>query len=179
MVPPAQTGPLFVATAPRLVATSGADVAEQPAFVTVTVYVPTTVTVIDWVVAPVDQRFPVVDEEVSVMFFPGHKVVGPLMVGVTAPGAAPTTKGAEVAEQPAALVTATVYEPAVETEIDCVVAPVDQRFPVADEDVRVIGPVQESVAGPLMDGVAAAVAAATTKGAEVVEQPPALVTVTV
>ena len=179
MVPPAQTGPLFVATAPRLVTTCGADVAEQPAFVTVTVYVPTTVTVIDWVVAPVDQRFPVVDEEVRVMFLPGHRVAGPLMVGVTAPAFALTAKGADVAEQPAALVTVTVYVPVVETAIDCVVAPVDQRFPVAEDDVRVIGPVQESVAGPVMVGVAAGVAAATTKGAEVVEQPAALVTVTV
>jgi hypothetical protein len=65
-----------------------------------------------------------------------------------------TTNGAELAEQPPALVTVTVYDPAAETVIVCVVAPVDQRFPVADEDVRVtLLPAQASEAGPLMVGV--------------------------
>jgi hypothetical protein len=155
-VPPAQTGPSFVAAAARLVTTCGADVAAQPdAFVTFTANVPTVETVIDCVVAPVDQRFPVVDEEVSVICFPGQIVVGPLMVGVTAPAAAATTKGADVAEQPAAFVTVTVYEPGVDTAMDCVVAPVDQRLPVADEEVRVIAPpAQESAEGPVIVGVA-------------------------
>jgi len=63
--------------------------------------------------------------------------------------------------------------------MDCVVAPVDQRFPVADEDVRVIEPpAQESEPGPVMIGVGGGVAPVTAKTAEVAEQPPALVTVT-
>jgi hypothetical protein len=157
MVPPAQTGPLFVAAgATREVTTSGADVVTQPdAFVTVTVYEPASETTMDCVVAPVDQRFPVAEEEVRVMVLPGHNEVGPLMVGVTAPAAAATTKGADVAEHPAAFVTVTVYEPAVDTAIDCVVAPVDQRFPVADDEVSVIEPpTQESAVGPVIVGVA-------------------------
>ena len=93
----------------NVVTTCAADVAEQPdAFVTVTVYEPAADTMMDCVVAPVDQTLPVVDEEVRVMVLPGQTNVGPLMVGVTAPEAAATTKGAEVAEQPAALVTLTV-----------------------------------------------------------------------
>jgi hypothetical protein len=171
---------LFVATAARLVTICGADVAEQPADVTVTVNEPAAATVIDWVVAPVDQRFPVVEEDVSVMFPPGQIVVGPVMVGVTAPVAAATLNAAEVAEQPAAFVTVTVYVPAVDTTIDCVVAPVDQRFPVVEDDVNVIEPpAQESEAGPVIVGTGGADAPATTKPADVAEQPLALVTVTV
>jgi hypothetical protein len=63
--------------------------------------------VIDCVVAPVDQRLPVAEEEVRVMVLPGQTKVGPLMVGVAGPLPAVTTKGAEVAEQPAAFVTLT------------------------------------------------------------------------
>jgi hypothetical protein len=70
--------------------------------------------------------------------------------------------------------------PAAETAIDCVVAPVDQRFPVTEEDVRVIvPPAQESEVGPVIVGVAAAAGAVTTTGVDVAEQPLALVTVTV
>jgi hypothetical protein len=68
-----------------------------------------------------------------------------------------TTNGAETAEQPLAFVTVTVYEPATETVIDCVVAPVDQRFPVAEEDVRVtVLPAQTNEFPPLIVGVATA-----------------------
>ena len=41
---------------------------------------------IDWVVAPVDQVFPVEDEEVSTTFPPSQKVVEPLAVIVGAAG---------------------------------------------------------------------------------------------
>ena len=68
-----------------------------------------------------------------------------------------TTNGAETAEQPLAFVTVTVYDPAVETVIDCVVAPVDQRFPIAEEDVSVtVLPVQTRELPPLIVGVATA-----------------------
>jgi hypothetical protein len=140
--------------------------------------VPAAETVIDWVVAPVDQRFPVSAEDVSVTEPPAQKELGPLIVGVGGSGFEVTTKAAEVEEQPLAFVTVTLYEPAVETVIDCVVAPVDQRFPVAEDEVRVIVlPVQKDE-GPLMVGVAGSGFEVTTKAAEVEEQPLALVTVT-
>jgi hypothetical protein len=56
---------------------------------------------------------------------------------------------------------------------------VDQRFPVADDEVRVIvPPAQESEAGPVMVGVVAAGLAVTTNAADVAGQPVAFVTVT-
>jgi hypothetical protein len=64
--------------------------------------------VIDCVVAPVDQRLPVTEDEVSVIVLPVQKELGPVMVGVACAGLAVTTWAAEVAEQPAALVTVTV-----------------------------------------------------------------------
>jgi hypothetical protein len=102
------------------------------------VYEPAAETTTDCVVAPVDQRFPVAEDDVSVIVPPAQKEAGPLMVGVGGRGLTVTAKAAEVAEQPLTLVTVTLYEPAAETVIDCVVAPVDQRFPVADDEVRVI-----------------------------------------
>jgi hypothetical protein len=38
--------------------------------------------VIDCVAAPVDQRFPVAEDDVRVMLLPGQKALGPLIVGV-------------------------------------------------------------------------------------------------
>jgi hypothetical protein len=64
------------------------------------------------------------------------------------------------------------------TVIDCVVAPVDQRFPVADEDVRVIEVPGQNEAGPVIVGAAGGALAVTAKAAEAAEQPLALVTVT-
>jgi molybdate-binding protein len=137
------------------------------------------VTVIDCVVAPVDQRFPIADEDVRVIDVPGQNEAGPVMVGVAGGALAVTAKAADVAEQPLTLVTVTLYEPAAETVIDCVVAPVDQRLPVTEDDVSVIVlPVQKD-AGPVMVGVAGGAFAVTAKAAEVAEQPVAFVTVTV
>ena len=42
--------------------------------------------VIDWVAAPVDQTFPVVDEDVSVIEEPAQNADGPLIVGVAGIG---------------------------------------------------------------------------------------------
>jgi hypothetical protein len=53
-----------------------------------------------------------------------------------------------------ALLMVTVYEPAAETMIDCVVAPVDQRFPVAEDDVSVTVLPAQKADGPLMVGAA-------------------------
>jgi hypothetical protein len=146
--------------------------------VTVTVYEPAAETVIDWVAAPVDQRFPVAEDDVSVIVLPVQKEAGPLMVGVGGSALTVTTNAAEVAEQPLASVTLTENEPATVTVIDCVVAPVDQRLPVAEEDVSVIvAPVQNEL-GPVMVGVAGRGLTVTAKAAEVAEQPLASVTLT-
>jgi hypothetical protein len=134
--------------------------------------------VIDCVVAPVDQTLPVADDEVSVIVLPAQKDAGPLMVGAAGAGLAATANGADVAAQPLALVTVTVYEPAVETVIDCVVAPVDQRLPVADEEVSVMVAPGQKPEGPLIVGVAGAGLVVTARAVEVAEQPLALVTVT-
>ena len=111
---------------------------------------------VDCVVAPVDQRLPVADDEVSVIVLPLQKELGPLMVGVAEAAFAVTTDGAEVALQPLTSVTVTVYEPAAETVIDCVVARLDQRFPVKEEEVKVIVVPAQRDAGPVTVGVAGA-----------------------
>jgi hypothetical protein len=58
-------------------------------------------------VAPVDQTFPVADDEVSVMLFPAQKLEAPVMRGVGS-GFAVTIVAADVAWQPFASVTVTV-----------------------------------------------------------------------
>ena len=139
-------------------------------------YEPAAETVIDWVDAPVDQAFPVAEDDVNVSVLPGQKDVGPLIVGVAPAGLAVTANGADVAEQPLASVTVTVNEPAAETVIDCVVAWLDQRLPVGEDEVSVIVlPVQKEV-GPVMVGATGL--AATTLASDVAE-PRALLTVTV
>ena len=82
-----------------------ADVAEQPfASVNVTVYEPLVLTVIDWVVAPVDQVFPVEADDVNTTDPPEQKVVGPLatIVGATGGGFTVTVEEAEAEVQPLA-----------------------------------------------------------------------------
>jgi hypothetical protein len=86
------------------------EVAEQPPLVTVTVYVPEVVAVIDCVVAPPgDQTLPLAEDEVSVTLPPEQNVVGPPaeIVGVAGVGFTVTVVPADVAEQPP-LVTVTV-----------------------------------------------------------------------
>ena len=95
-----------------------------------------------------------IEDDVRVMVLPAQKELGPLMVGVVRAGVALTANGAEVEEQPPASVTVTVYEPAAETRIDCVVSPVDQRLPVNEDDVRVMVVPAQNDAGPVMVGVA-------------------------
>ena len=60
-----------------------------------------------------------------------------------------TVVTADVAEVQLPLLTETLYEPAVETVIDCVVAPFDQVFPVADEEVKTTLPPWQKVVAPL------------------------------
>ena len=56
----------------------------------------------DGVVAPVDQRFPVAEDEVNVIDVPGQNDAGPVMVGVGGRGFSVTTNGADVEKQPVA-----------------------------------------------------------------------------
>src|SRR5207244_13215510 len=81
---------------------------------------------------------------------PAQKVVGPLavIVGVGS-GFTVTVVAAEVAVQPFASVTLTLYEPELDTLIDCVVAPFDQRYDAAADAVSVTEPPAQNVVGPL------------------------------
>lgn len=65
--------------------------------------------------------------------------------------------------------------------IDCVVAPVDQRLPLAEEEVKVTEPPAQKVVGPpaVIVGVAGFAFTVTTVAADVAEQPEPFVTVTV
>ncbi len=65
---------------------------------------------IDCVVAPVDQTFPVADDDVNTTLPPAQKVNGPLaeIVGVEGSGLTVTVVPAEVADVQPPLVTATV-----------------------------------------------------------------------
>ena len=120
---------MFTTGAGVTVTLIGTEVAAQPlASVTVTVTLPDADTVIDWVVAPVDQRYAAPELAVSVTLPPGQKVVGPDAVIVAGSGwTTVTLVGADVALQPPAFVTVTECEPVVLTVIDGVVAPLDQR----------------------------------------------------
>ena len=87
-----------------------AEVAEHPlTSMNVTVYDPEAVTVIDWVIAPVDQVCPLADEDVKVTELPEQKVVGPpaVMVGAAGSGFTVTVVEAAAEVQPLA-VTVTV-----------------------------------------------------------------------
>jgi Cu/Ag efflux protein CusF len=161
-----------------------ADATEvQPPLVRVTVYVPDVETVMDCVVAPVDQTFPVADEEVNTTLPPAQKVNGPpaVMVGAEGNAVTLTVVPAEVAEVQPPLVTATVYVPDVETVMDCVVAPVDQTFPLADDEVNTTLPPAQKVNGPPAEivGVAGNAVTVTVVPAEVADVQPAVVTATV
>ena len=115
-----------VAGAALTVTTTDADEGDvQPPEVAVTVYVPEVVTVIACVVALLDHVFPELADEVKTTDPPAQKVVGPPaeIVGVLGIGLTVTVVAVDVAVQPDALETVTVYEPEVVTLIVCVVAP--------------------------------------------------------
>ncbi len=160
-----------------------AEVALQPlAFVTVTLNEPEVVTLIDCVVAPFDQRYEAEDGAVSVTDPPSQKVVAPpaVITGVDGFALTVTVVDADVALQPLAFVTVTLYEPDVVTLIDCVVAPFDQRYESAADAVKVTDPPAQNVVAPpaVITGVATAALTVTAVSAEVALQPDAFVTVT-
>ena len=104
-------GPLavIVAVAELLTVTEvGADVALHDPLLTVTEYKPAVLTVIDFVVAPVDHKYEEPVLAVNVTLPPGQKVVGPPAVIVAVPPAVIVTLvAADVDEQPCALLTVT------------------------------------------------------------------------
>ena len=89
---------------------------------------PATDTLIDCVVAPVDQVFPVAEDDVRVIEVPGQKVAGPLIVGAVPPALTVWVQEPAALEQPPlAPVTVYVVVTAGLTVMVRVVAPVDQR----------------------------------------------------
>ena len=131
-----------------VVAVEAGDV--QPLAVRVTVYVPDVVTVMLCVVAPVDHVLPVADEDVSTTLPPAQKVSGPpaVMVGAAGAGLTVTVVPAEAGDVQPLTVLVTVYVPDVVTVMLCVVAPVDQTLPVADEEVSTTLPPAQKVVVP-------------------------------
>lgn len=105
----------------------------------------------DCVVAPFDQVFPVAAEDVKVTLPPWQNVVAPEaeIVGVTVFGVTVTVIPAEVAEIHVPLLTETEYVPDSETVMNCVVAPFDQTFPVADDEISVTLPPWQKVVAPV------------------------------
>lgn len=101
-LPPEQNvvGPPAVIVGKLLTSTSVAvDASEiQVPIVCVTVYDPEVVTVMDCVVSPVDQVFPVVAEDVSTTLSPSQNVVEPPadIVGAVGPGVVVTTTAGDV-----------------------------------------------------------------------------------
>jgi hypothetical protein len=93
--------------------------------------------------------FPVALDDVNTTDPPAQNVVTPPaeIVGVAGTGFTVTVVGADVAEH-VPFDTVTEYVPDVETVIDCVVAPVDQVFPVALEDVNTTDPPVQNVVAP-------------------------------
>lgn len=99
--------------------------------VTVKTYVPAVVTVIDGVVAPVDQLFPDELPDVRVTEPPGQKLVGPSGVILAGGGVLSVTVW-DAVSVPQEVIADTVYVPGEVTEIEELVSPFgDQEFPFA------------------------------------------------
>ena len=71
-----------------------------------------------------------------------------MIVGVTGVGFTVVFVEADTPEEHPANICSTVYEPAVVTVIDCVVSPVDQRFPLEAEEVSTTELPEQNVVGP-------------------------------
>ena len=133
----------------------------------------------DCVVSPVDQMFPPVEEEVRVTEDPAQidSVVPVTIVGVGGSEFTVTVLGAEVPELHPFVITCTRNVPDVLTVMDCVVAPLDQKLLLAEEDVKVPEPPAQNVVGPLavMVGTAGMVLTVTVIGEEAGDVQPATV----
>ena len=132
-------------------------------------------TVIAWVVAPFDHVFPLAAEEVRTTEPPAQNVVGPpaVMVGTGGSGFTVTVVAADVSEQ-VPFETVTLKVPLAVTVIDCVVAPFDHVFPLAEEEVNVTEPPAQNVVGPpaVMVGVAGSGFTVTVVATDVDKQEP-------
>lgn len=133
----------------------------------------------DCVVSPVDQMFPPVEEEVRVTEDPAQidSVVPVTIVGVGGSEFTVTVLGAEVPELHPFVITCTRNVPDVLTVMDCVVAPLDQKLLLAEEDVKVTEPPAQNVVGPLavMVGTAGMELTVTVIGEEAGDVQPATV----
>lgn len=133
----------------------------------------------DCVVSPVDQMFPPVEEEVRVTEDPAQidSVVPVTIVGVGGSEFTVTVLGAEVPELHPFVITCTRNVPDVLTVMDCVVAPLDQKLLLAEDDVKVTEPPAQNVVGPLavMVGTAGMVLTVTVIGEEAGDVQPATV----
>ncbi len=173
-------GPAGVGLTVTVIAFEGAET--QLPSSTTTEKVPDANTVIDWVVAPFDQIFPVALLEVNITLSGVQNVVGPLAVtvGPAGVGLTVTVIAFEGAELQLPSLTTTEKVPDANTVIDCVVAPFDQILPVALLEVNItLSPVQK-VVGPLAVtvGVAGSGLTVTTIGTEKEEQPKIFVRLT-
>jgi len=126
------------------------------------------------VVAPFDQVFPVASDEVNTMLLPSQKVVAPLavMLGTAGTGLTVTVVEALAPDVHPSAITSTLNVPEADTVMDCVVAPFDQRFPVADEEVSVTFPPLQKVVAPLavIVGMAGSGLTVTLTGAEAADE---------
>ena len=104
-----------------------------------------------------------------------------MIVGVAGKAFTVTVVVAEAAEVQVPLFTETEYVPDSDTVIDCVVAPFDQRFPVADDEVSVTLPPSQNVVAPdaVIVGVVGAALIVTTVAADGAEVQTPLLTATV
>lgn len=132
---------------------------------------------------PLDHKLFEAYDEVSVTLPPEQKEVGPfaLIIGAAGIGFTVTTVGDEEGDtQPFPSVTVTEYEPAEETDIDCVNSPVDHIFPPVEEDVNVTEePAQiDSVVPVTIVGAGGNEFTVTVLGAEVPELHPFEITCT-
>jgi hypothetical protein len=105
--------------------------------------------VIDCVVAPLLHNQDAPADAVSVTEPPLQNVSGPsALIAADGNGFTVTTAAVDVAEHPAALVTVTVYDPAVLTVIDCVVAPLLHNQDAPADAVSVTEPPVQNATGP-------------------------------
>lgn len=130
--------------------------------------------------APVDQVLSEADEDVNTTEFPAQMLVEPLadMVGVGTVEPIETTVGSEVSEGQTPTVVVTVYDPAVLTVIDGVVAPFDHTLLAGSDEVRITLPPVQKVVGPLAEMVGNAPCTTTVMVLEGVEVQPDEVYVT-
>ncbi|MNY16563.1 hypothetical protein D3C86_1498320 [compost metagenome] len=131
---------------------------------------------IDCVASPVDHKLPPVEEDVSTTEDPAQidSVVPVTIVGTGGNELTVTVCGAEVPEEHPFEITCTRKVPELLTVMDCVVAPLDQKLLLGDEDVNVTDPPAQNVVEPLavIVGTAGIVLTITFTGADAADVHP-------